>query len=137
MHPNEALFANEAFYLAFAEGDFPAMEQVWSERDSLVCVHPGWPALIEREAILASWEAILGNAEQPKITYYGARAVPLGGCVAVICYEELPGSVLVATNIFIAEGGRPRRLKGLKGLKRLKRLKGLKGLKELKEVEEV
>jgi len=108
MHRNEALFANEAFYLAFAEGDFPAMEQVWSQRESLVCIHPGWSALLEREAILASWQAILGNPEQPKISYYGARAVPMGNCVAVICYEELPGSVLVATNVFVEEGGRPR-----------------------------
>lgn len=108
MHPNEALFANEAFYLAFAEADFAAMEQVWSERDRVVCVHPGWSALTERDEVLASWEAILGNAQQPKISYYGARAVTLGDCVAVICYEELPGSVLVATNIFVEEGGRPR-----------------------------
>ena len=108
MHPNEALFANEAFYLAFAEGDFPAMEQIWSQRDALVCIHPGWSALLEREAILASWQAILGNAQQPKITHYGARAVSMGNCVAVICYEELPGSVLAATNVFVEEGGRPR-----------------------------
>ena len=108
MHPNEALFANEAFYLAFAEGDFAAMEHLWSQRDSLICIHPGWAALLERDAILASWQAILGNSQQPKIAYYGARAVPMGDCVAVICYEELPGSVLVATNVFIEEGGRPR-----------------------------
>lgn len=115
MHPNEALFANEAFYLAFAEADFAAMQQVWSERESLVCIHPGWAALTEREEVLASWEAILGNADQPKISYYGARAIALGDCVAVICYEELAGSVLVATNIFVDEGGRPRLLQHQSG----------------------
>ena len=108
MHPNEALFANEAFYLAFAQGDYDAMEQVWSERDGLVCIHPGWAALTARAEILASWQAILGSSARPEISYYGASAVTLGNCVAVVCYEELPGSVLVATNIFVEEGGRPR-----------------------------
>ncbi len=56
MHPNEALFANEAFYLAFAEGDGQAMQALWSCRNELVCIHPGWAALTEREAVLESWE---------------------------------------------------------------------------------
>ncbi len=108
MHPNEALFANEAFYLAFREGDFDAMRRVWSERASVVCIHPGWAALIDLDEVLASWRGILGNAQQPSVSFYGARAVSFGDCVAVVCYEEVGGAVLAATNIFVEEGGRPR-----------------------------
>ncbi len=35
------LFANEAFYRAFVDRDLATMEQVWSRRDSVVCIHPG------------------------------------------------------------------------------------------------
>jgi hypothetical protein len=108
MHPNEALFANEAFYLAFAQGDFPAMREVWSEREAVVCIHPGWAALTDRNEVLESWQGILGNSDQQKVHCYGAEAVAVGGGVAVVCYEVLPGSVLTAMNLFVAEGGRPR-----------------------------
>ena len=45
----EAEFANEAFYLAFASKDMDAMTNVWSARDGIVCLHPGWPLLAGRE----------------------------------------------------------------------------------------
>jgi hypothetical protein len=111
MRPNEALFANEAFYLAFAQADYSAMCSLWSQRESVVCIHPGWAALTDRAAVLESWERILGNPErknQQKVSFYGARAVPLGAGVGVVCYEVLPGSVLAAMNLFIVEDGRPQ-----------------------------
>jgi hypothetical protein len=108
MHPNEALFANEAFYLAFGQGDYSAMCRVWSGREQVVCIHPGWSALTDRDAVLGSWQRILDNPDRPMVRYYGARAVSLGSGVAVVCYEVLPGSVLTAMNLFIAEDGQPR-----------------------------
>ena len=116
MHPNEALFANEAFYLAFAENDYSAMRSVWSQSEQIVCIHPGWPALTGREAVLESWKRILNHpeetaddrSEQLRISFYGARAVVIGSSVAVVCYEVLPGSVLTAMNMFVVEDGRPR-----------------------------
>jgi len=111
MHPNEALFANEAFYLAFAQGDMEAMDALWSRREQLVCIHPGWAALTGREEVLESWERILGNSDQPKVSFYGAQPLTLdatSGTVAVVCYEVLPGSVLVAMNLFVEESGQPR-----------------------------
>ena len=108
MHPNEALFANESFYLAFAAGDSDAMEQLWSRQHPLVCIHPGWPALVGRESVIDSWRQILANPDQPEVEFYGARAVELGSGIAVVCYEVLPGTVLVAMNLFIAENGEAR-----------------------------
>jgi hypothetical protein len=108
MHPNEALFANEAFYLAFAQGDVSAMRKLWSERERVLCIHPGWAALTDREEVLDSWGRILGNADQAKVSFYGAQAIELPAAVAVVCYEVLPGSVLTATNVFVVEDGHPR-----------------------------
>ena len=116
MHPNEALFANEAFYLAFAEGDYVAMSELWAQRDQVVCVHPGWAALTSREEVLESWRRILANPDQPKVSFYGAQAVALGEAIAVVCYEVLPGSVLTAMNLFVPEQGRARLVHHQSGL---------------------
>ena len=108
MHLNEALFANESFYLAFAAGDSDAMGRIWAKGHSVVCIHPGWPALVGRDAVMESWRQILGNPNQLQLDFYDARAVELGDVVAVICYEILPGTVLTAMNLFVAEEGSAR-----------------------------
>ncbi len=100
-----ALFANEAFYLAFIRKDVAAMDRLWATSVPVVCIHPGWPALVGREAVMQSWHHILGNADQPGIDFYNAVAVEQRGTFTVICYEELRDDVLVASNAFIEEGG--------------------------------
>lgn len=105
MHPNEALFANESFYLAFAAGDANAMERVWAKSRSVSCIHPGWPALVGHDDVMESWRQILANPNRLQVDFYGARAVEHGDAVAVLCYEVLPGSVLIATNLFVVEDG--------------------------------
>ena len=100
----EALFANETFYLAFTQKDFPAMKRLWAARHPTLCIHPGWRALRTLEEILESWRQILENPQQPGIDFYNATAETLDSVVMVTCYEELPGSVCVATNGFFREG---------------------------------
>ena len=41
----EALFANDTFYLAFTQKDFPAMQRLWAATHATLCIHPGWHAL--------------------------------------------------------------------------------------------
>ena len=109
MHPSEAEFANEAFYLAFNQRDVAAMEALWSARHEAVCLHPGWPALIGREAIMDSWRSIFANPDQPPVTFHGASPCRMGaGTVAVVCYEVVAGSTMVATNLFVEEDGQPK-----------------------------
>ena len=43
------LFANEAFYRAFADRDMDAMEDLWAASGPVCCIHPGWEAIYERE----------------------------------------------------------------------------------------
>jgi hypothetical protein len=72
------LFANEAFYQAFATRDLAAMEQVWARHCPVACIHPGWPPL------------------------HGATV--FGDSAMVVCFEAVPGGFLVATNLFVRQG---------------------------------
>ena len=108
MDVDQALFANDTFYLAFAQKDFAAMRRLWSTAHPVVCIHPGWPVIIGRQDVLESWRRILGNPDQPGLDFYNASAHDLGAMVMVTCYEEMPGSICIATNGFVAEDGEPR-----------------------------
>jgi ketosteroid isomerase-like protein len=99
-------FANEAFYTAFLSRDLAAMDEVWSRRSTVTCVHPGWAPLIGRDRVMGSWQAILGNPQSPRIHCRDARVVLLGDIAYVVCYEELDkATFLVATNVFAREDG--------------------------------
>lgn len=99
-----ALFANEAFYLAFSHRDFGAMERLWAKASPVLCIHPGWPALTDRDAIIASWRSILQNPATGNATPHHTRAFIYGALATVICYEEIQGEMFVASNTFIHEG---------------------------------
>jgi ketosteroid isomerase-like protein len=104
--PEEILFANEAFYQAFADGDATAMEALWAEDAPVACLHPGWEPLYEREHVIASWRAILQSP--PPIRCLAPRVYDLGDSAFVICWEEVGDQVLIATNIFAREAGQWR-----------------------------
>ncbi len=106
MAENEAvLFANEAFYRAFADGDLAAMDAVWASAAPVACIHPGWNLLDGRAAVMASWRAILDNPKRPDISSVGGAVKVYGDTAVVTCYETVGGGYLVATNIFIREAG--------------------------------
>jgi uncharacterized protein (TIGR02246 family) len=76
------LDAEAAFYAAFSRKDLEAMMAVWDEAPDVVCVHPMGDALLGREAIRASWEAIFRHGpdmtfmvEERSRTQQGAFAV--------------------------------------------------------------
>ena len=98
------LFANEAFYLAFASRDLAAMTDLWAARVPVSCIHPGWAPLLGRDEVLQSWEGIF-SGEAPPITCHGARAHVYGEAATVLCYERIPENYLIATNIYVREGG--------------------------------
>ena len=72
------LFANEAFYRAFADGDLAAMDAVWASAAPVACIHPGWNLLDGREAVMASWRAILNNPKRPDISNVGGAGKVYG-----------------------------------------------------------
>lgn len=108
MDTNTALFANEAFYLAFSHHDLEAMERLWAKKSPVLCIHPGWPALTDRESIMTSWKNILQNPDTGIVMPHYARALVYGGLATVVCYEEIQGDMMVATNTFLLESGEYR-----------------------------
>jgi ketosteroid isomerase-like protein len=98
-------FANEAFYLAFSTRDLEAMDALWARHAPVTCIHPGWSALIGRDAVMESWQAILTNPNSPAVDCRKSAAHLFGDVGYVICYETLDQGILVATNIFVREEG--------------------------------
>jgi ketosteroid isomerase-like protein len=97
------LQANRAFYAAFAAGDFPTMDALWSTEAEVACVHPGWSPLLGRGEVMASWETLL--RAPPPIRLGPATAFVHDGAAFVLCLELIDRTVLSATNIFVREAG--------------------------------
>lgn len=95
---------NEAFYAAFARGDFPAMDELWARESPVACLHPGWPPLRDRVMIMQSWQGILANPPHPAIVVVQPQVQLHGNTAVVICWETIGAMYLVAANIFVREG---------------------------------
>lgn len=109
MDPTESaiLAANEAFYRAFRERNVAAMRALWSTSAPVTCLHPGMAAIHGRDAVLRSFQGILGHPNAPKLVATEARVKLLGTTAYVVCYEgeEAQPARLVATNVFVLEEG--------------------------------
>ena len=99
------LAANLEFYRAFAVRDADAMDALWAQRAAVACLHPGWTALTDREAIISSWSGILSNPDAPRIACFDERVMLYGDTALVLCEEELDGGTLAASNLFVREDG--------------------------------
>lgn len=96
-----ALEANRAFYRIFSDGDAKAMDGLWAERLPVVCIHPGWEALTDRDSVMHSWFGIL--ADPPPVECRDAQVHMLGEVAMVICEERIGDQSLVTTNLFVRE----------------------------------
>ena len=99
------LAANLEFYRAFAARDLAAMASLWARKAPVACLHPGWTALNDREAIIESWAGILANPDAPRIVCYEEQVFLYGDVALVLCEEELDGGTLAASNFFVRECG--------------------------------
>ena len=97
------LAANLEFYRAFGARDLAAMDALWARNAPVACIHPGWPALADRDAVIESWRGILSNPESPRIVCYDERVFLYGDTALVVCEKELDGGTLVASNLFVRE----------------------------------
>lgn len=99
------LAANLEFYRAFAARDVAAMDALWARQAPVACLHPGWAALKDREAIIESWAGIFSNPDTPRIACFDEHAFLYGDAALVLCEEELEGGTLAASNLFVREDG--------------------------------
>ncbi len=97
------VFSNDAYYAAFLSNDYNAMDLIWSELETVTCIHPGWHHLDGRDAVMESWKSIFSNEANPKMEIKNAVAHIYGSLGVVICYEMFSDITLVATNIFAKE----------------------------------
>lgn len=98
------LEANAAFYAAFATRDNDAMAGLWAKLAPVCCIHPGWPPLMGREAVLEGWRRILANPSQPVLQMMAPRVTLWGDVALVLCFERVEDQYLIASNIFVREG---------------------------------
>ena len=105
--------ANAALYTAFESGDVDLMEAVWDveEPESLVCVHPGWPMLRGRTAVMRSWSAVMANTDYIQFVLTDVLVAVAGDAAVVTCTENVltsadvgDGAHAVATNVFVRRG---------------------------------
>ncbi|HEX3860647.1 MAG TPA: nuclear transport factor 2 family protein [Stellaceae bacterium] len=97
------LAANLEFYRAFTTRDLVAMDTLWARHAPVACIHPGWPPLAGRDAVMQSWHNILANPESPRIVCYDEQVFLYGDTALVICEEEIGGGTLIASNFFVRE----------------------------------
>ena len=101
---------NDAFYRAFRDRDYAAMEALWARAAPIACMHPGMGPVSGRSAVLASWRGILGHPGAPTLQCSEVRVHLLGTSAFVTCFEGSVGESarLVATNVLTLEEGRWR-----------------------------
>ena len=101
--------ANQRFYDAFGALDIDQMERVWEPSERAMCVHPGWPALVNWELIRQSWERIFDNTTLMHFNVKYLNASVQGDCGWVTCVENISSVLqgtasnfgILATNIFV------------------------------------
>ena len=94
------------FYDAFSDGDFNAMDNVWSKDSHVRCVHPGMSSIEGREKVMESWKQIMQGGSikiQPERVQ-----IEIHGLVAICsCVEKSGGDgSLEALNIYKREKNR-------------------------------
>lgn len=98
---NQAILAaNAAFYEAFLAGDLERMAAVWADEEDISCIHPGWPAIIGRSAVIGSWRDILQSRNRPKITCEAPYPIVSGQNGRVLCVELIGSAAFAASNHF-------------------------------------
>jgi hypothetical protein len=100
---DSVLFANETFYQALADGNFSLMDSLWSRESAVTCIHPGWHPLRTREQVMDVWRRMFANSNSTPVSCRAPEAFVTGETAFVVCYEQAPDVMLVATNIFKRE----------------------------------
>lgn len=98
------LFANEAFYAAFATADMHAMDKLWASDHPVSVIHPGATVTLGRTKVLESWAEILNDADSFDIEFRKPVVQLQGLAALVLCYERVGTHSLIATNVFVCEG---------------------------------
>lgn len=108
---DEVLLQNARFYEAFEQKSLDDIDNIWSHKDYVTCVHPGWNVLVGWTNVRQSWERIFTNEMVTKFSLRNVRARVLRDVAIVLLEEEVTfvsGPLvqtrsMIATNIFERE----------------------------------
>lgn len=94
-----------AFYEAFRAGDVAAMQQIWSPSADCVCVHPARPPLTGANAVLQSWEDILGGSGGVEVRFecqsrMRAERLAVHMGIEIIGSQDKPPALVTVTHIY-------------------------------------
>jgi len=79
--------------------------RLWADGDDISCIHPGWPAIVGRSAVIGSWRGILSSTDRPHITCQEPYAIVTGDHGRVLCVELIGPVALAACNHFTRVDG--------------------------------
>ena len=108
------LAANDAFYRAFESLEIDRMRALWLPSATIVCIHPGWNALVGWPAVMESWEQIFTGTLAMQFTLADVSVVVHGEVAWVVCVEQIDSrqadgraqARVQATNVFQRRDGR-------------------------------
>lgn len=83
---DDVIAANVELYAAIEAGDADRIAAMWDDADDVVCVHPGWPAVVGRSRVLRSWAVILANTAYIQFFATGSD-VAVSGDIAIVSCE--------------------------------------------------
>ena len=97
--------ANREFYRAFNQRDIATIDQLWARGAPLVCMHPNQVPLVDRAAIVRSWQRILATPNLPLVQCQDEILIAKRHMATVVCREVAATIQLIATNVFVKEEG--------------------------------
>lgn len=111
---DEILRVNGLFYEALGTRDLDLMDRVWTKDSRSGCVHPGWTALRNWEAIRQSWESVFDPQDQVDISISNVTVDVRNDVAWVTCLQEMiyikrepvMFNLSQSTNIFEKKSGR-------------------------------
>lgn len=111
--PEKRLLAvNNEFYRSLESADLELMVSLWRHSAEVTCAHPGRPAIVGWDEVLASWEAIFAFGGNPQIIATEERAVVRGDIGWVTLTENMISDghtgAATAINVFEHDGDRWR-----------------------------
>ena len=95
-----------AFYHAFENNDFAAMQQVWDDAEDIACIHPMAQILHGRRAVMASWRDMLSGGVGMRFTLEPVQIYRVENLTIHLLNEHIAVvngnrvAPMVATNIF-------------------------------------
>ena len=101
----KVLAANTEFYRAFRERDHAGMAAIWGRQEPITVIHPGWPTLNGRRAVINSWRRSMSHSGSPEITFKNPRVRFKDGHAVVRVDELIAGAILPAINLYRRENG--------------------------------